>query len=336
MTERFRELHQVGAGYRPGTGHGEQLRDSIAEVLDYYRGLFGLGSAALQREAEHFRALVVAFDPVLAEEIEGIAAGAAQAPWLLYALNARSELLNRLTVAECTALVDTGARILAQNWDWGRTLERHLVLLQIDSPGGLRIATLTEPGMLAKVGLNSAGLGVCLNILRHPSEQPGLPVHVVLRAILTSPDLTAVRQLVADQAVGKASHILVANATGDYLSVEFAGPRHFLLATRDGRLCHSNHYQAAEELNTGLPFYSTRERLARAEAMFLTGDAEPWSVLTDRCDGPLSVCRPYGPSESPGFGEVGTVFSLQMDLAARELRIRRGCDPAAPDYRVAL
>ncbi len=273
--------------------------------------------------------------PLQNAEIEGLAAGAAQPDWLLYALNARSEILNNVKVAECTSLIDTRRRILAQNWDWGRALEERVVLLRVRGENGGDIATLTEAGILGKVGMNSAGLGVCLNILSYPGRLDGLPVHVFLRAVLERDNVTAVRALLAGYGPGKASHLLVADATGDSLSVEFAGKRWFELQPRDGFLCHSNHYLADDALNRGELFYSTRERQHRAEQS-LAGGGETWALLGNRDDGPLSVCRPYAPAETPGFGEVGTVFSLERALAEGELRIRRGCDPAQADYRARV
>ena len=54
------------------------------------------------------------------------------------------------------------------------------------------MTTLTEFGVLAKIGVNDAGLGVMLNMLHHgaddqrPVGEPriGFPVHVLLRTLL--------------------------------------------------------------------------------------------------------------------------------------------------------
>ena len=91
-----------------------------------------------------------------AEEIEGIAQGAAVDPLDIYALNARSEIL-ALPAQECTALCFPDARLLGQNWDWAQDLEELAVLMRIVRSDGHRILMLTEPGMIGKIGMNSAG-----------------------------------------------------------------------------------------------------------------------------------------------------------------------------------
>ncbi|MBK8740163.1 MAG: hypothetical protein IPM02_11800 [Betaproteobacteria bacterium] len=53
---------------------------------------------------------------------------------------------------------------LAQNWDWIGAQLPAVVLLRVTGEDGRYLLTLTEAGMLAKIGMNERGLGVCLNI----------------------------------------------------------------------------------------------------------------------------------------------------------------------------
>ena len=59
--------------------------------------------------------------------------------------------------------------LLAQNWDWHPDLRASTVVWIVEHDDRW-FATLTEAGILAKIGLNSAGLGVCLNILRTTAD----------------------------------------------------------------------------------------------------------------------------------------------------------------------
>jgi isopenicillin-N N-acyltransferase-like protein len=219
---RFREVSLAGNSMERGSAHGEQLRDEIGETLDYYRRLFGLGDAELQQQAREFAGIIEAFNPDYAEEIEAIARAADTQPLYIHALNSRSEIFNNLDVAECTAVMNCADALLAQNWDWSETLESLVVLMSMEGEGGHRIVTLTEPGIIGKIGMNNAGLGVCLNILKTDSKLRGLPVHVLLRAVLDCRSMAEARDLLDSNRVGKASHVLIGAA--DSLSLNSRTP----------------------------------------------------------------------------------------------------------------
>ncbi len=71
-----------------------------------------------------------------------------------------------ISTNECTSLATASSDTvwLAQNWDWCGTQREALCLVDAKTGSGLRYFTVTEAGMLAKIGLNSAGFAVTLNI----------------------------------------------------------------------------------------------------------------------------------------------------------------------------
>lgn len=103
----------------------------------------------------------------------------------LLVLNARSELLSVVRAGRrpggCTVVAEPG--VLGQTWDWFGRQRQAVVVLRVRG-----LLTLTEAGMLAKVGINEHGLAVGLTYLASRSDGvPGagtLPVHAVLRALL--------------------------------------------------------------------------------------------------------------------------------------------------------
>ena len=112
--------------------------------------------------------------------------GARLEPELVAALNGRTELL---ALAECTTVgrcESPEGPWLAQNWDWyADAPERCLVWSA--AVEGARFATMTEAGILAKVGVSTRGIAVALNILYHARDgrgELGVPVHLVLRRLL--------------------------------------------------------------------------------------------------------------------------------------------------------
>ena len=96
------------------------------------------------------------------------------------------------------------APIGAQTWDWHRELAGGWAVLEY--PQARRpFVTLTEAGLLAKIGINSAGVGVLFNILSHRSDtgDGGVPVHAVARRILDSAgDVEAARRDPAQRTAG--------------------------------------------------------------------------------------------------------------------------------------
>lgn len=332
----FPEILLTGDARQRGHDHGEQLRDSIHQVLDYYRTLFRLSDADLRREAAEFGHIIKGFSGEYAEEIESCAAAARLDAVYLYALNSRSEILNNVDVAECTSVMRSGPALLAQNWDWSEALEELVVLMRLQRPDNHSICMLTEPGIIGKIGMNRAGLGVCLNILKTRERLHGLPVHVLLRALLDCRSLAEARELLRLVSVGKASHVLVGDASGAMLGVEFSGSQNLRLEPQDGLLLHTNHYLGAEELNDAEAFPSTHERLQQAGELLDADSSRDGihAMLRDQSRDELSICRAYSESATPGFGRVGTVFTVLMELAEHTMTIQRGPNPDAASWEI--
>ncbi|HEV2887180.1 MAG TPA: C45 family peptidase, partial [Jatrophihabitans sp.] len=131
--------------------------------------------------------------PDLAAELDCYAEASGLPPWRIHAVNARTELLAAAGAAsrgECSAVAGTNSAAVpigAQTWDWHRELAGGWAVLEY--PQASRpFVTLTEAGLLAKIGINGAGVGVLFNILSHRSDtgDGGVPVHAVARRILDS------------------------------------------------------------------------------------------------------------------------------------------------------
>ena len=152
----------------------------IAETARAYDALFAatagravdvgpLGDKALASIRE--------FSAACAAEIEGIAEGAGLPVGQVAALNARTEILATLRVrqrGECSTVVrlgDQGQPPLAlQTWDWHDCFADSWLVWTVEHPDGHVVHTLTEYGVLGKIGVSSAGLGINLNILHHADD----------------------------------------------------------------------------------------------------------------------------------------------------------------------
>lgn len=180
-----------------GEERGERLRDALPGGLDLYIELFrlaGLTEDRVREDALRTADVIDAFRPRLREELDGVAAGAGIAPWQVYALNARTELLAQSeqgrpgecsTIVRCLDPGESGSRTFGvQTWDWHVELAPYWHTHEVRG-GRHDVVGLTEHGILGKVGVNSAGLALHFNILGHRADGVGgVPVHLLAATVL--------------------------------------------------------------------------------------------------------------------------------------------------------
>ncbi len=339
---QFPEITIKGAPYQRGRQHGEQLKTAIAQAIVFYRSIFGLPDAEILHHAIHFQNLIQAFNAEYMDEINGIAEAADIDPLWIVALNARTEILSHKTLFtsnECTSVYFPGQSILGQNWDWGRALEPLTVLMKIAQPSGHTIRMITEPGIIGKIGMNSRGLGVCLNILTLGKKLAGLPVHIVLRALLDCRTLSEAKSLLRDHGSGKASNIIVADANGRGFDIEFCGDRYFLLEPESDYLLHTNHYLGEAINSPNSPDFSSSYARYKQATSVLEGNSERGvssmsDLLSDDSDSKLPIYRDYVVDAS--VHELGTVCSIVMSLAKQKMFIRKGKSPDSRFFEYGL
>lgn len=331
-----------GPAYERGRSHGERARARVERSLANYARLFefcGMPWAEAQRRGAAYREAIGAFDAELLEEIQGIARGAGRREEEILALNVRTEILPPSYLAgadrgECTAIAVSraasaaGGALLAQNWDWVGAQREALIVLRSNH----EYLTLTEAGMLAKIGLNSHGFGVCLNILRSKFDgaQAGVPVHVLLRALLKRASVSEAIAFASTLSFGGSSNVLCADRGGEAASLEFS-PRGLRVVRGDGAtLCHTNHFldpEAAGWQASLADNLSTVPRLERARQHAAAGPKpgidDVKRMLRDETQGLLSICRKPDPS-LPQDARIESVASVIMELG-------RGLMHIAPD-----
>jgi isopenicillin-N N-acyltransferase like protein len=341
--DRFPEIAVRGPSAACGQAHGETLSGPIRETFAFYmERLFAggpLDRAAIEARAHRVAGMVRAMTPTLADEIEGIAAGAGLPAWQIYVLNARTEILNA-RVGECSALYFAQSHVLAQTWDWVEPLEALCAVITHEREDGRRYVSLVEPGMLAKIGMNDAGVGVCLNILFAPHDLSGLPVHVLIAAVLHAPDFAAARAVMEGAGMGKASHLLVADGAGHGVSMEFMGDERHALTPQDGVLLHTNHCLAhgaagrRQDLGHSCARY---DHLAAAVGALSGRDfAAARTILSGGGGGAATLLQPYHEQSLLGNERVGTCATVLMELDERRFHIRRGPGADRPFISVVL
>ena len=299
--------------YERGAAFGRAQATPVANTLALYRRMFAETIGADAREQGER----VSLTPEADEELKGIATGAIVDLNELRAANARTEILAGTARSECSVVGAGG--LLAQNWDWHPDAKHSTVVWIVEHEDGW-FATLTEAGILAKIGLNDAGLGVCLNLLNTPADGglDGTPIHLLLRQVLehTRTVEDAVSHLT--KARTSASSAVTVAQPGDVASVELnpgganvirgqvgAHTNHFLQAP------HAGHDTTPEESPSTLP----RLEVERSQPLL--------DALRNHESHPKGVCRHVDPSE-PWADQTETVASVVMNLAARRFHVAAG------------
>lgn len=324
-----RHLEIGGTPSEIGLAHGQQLAAEIASTIAIYRNSFNLPEDRIVSEAAGFSERIAACAPALGEEIDAIARGANQPAHWIYALNARSELM-AASVGECTAVFFPESGVIGQTWDWMEQLEPLFAVLTIQSDAEHKLITVTEPGIVGKIGLSSAGIGVCLNFMGAAARQTGVPIHIVLREMMAASSLVEARRRMDEIGAGRSGHILVGSADEGGFSQEFIGA----LASRTDidrqPFAHTNHCLQLtvreEEVreNSEARLTTAEELVGRAAAADLDTVKR---ILNDASHPTHPIRRPYRPQSGM---IIGTVCTVAMDLREGRLDVRGGAEAGAP------
>ena len=370
----FPVIDAHGTPRERGRIHGAGARRRVAHSVATYARLFafcGIDWREAQRLGAGYRESIGALGARLLEEIEGIAEGSGRQVNEILALNARTEILppsfpgephprwgeidagNRASGVpdwgECTAIAvprnasSTRGSLLAQNWDWLGAQRGALVMLRVRQSDGPACLTLTEAGMLAKIGFNEHGFGVCLNILRSSSDgqHTGTPVHPLLRALLDCRSVDEAIGFARGLAFGASSNVLCADASGAAANLEFSPAGLQVVLGEGAALCHTNHFLSEEGergQNALAPSLSSVPRLMRARELVdgrsSIGVADLKQVLRDESDGLLSICRRPDPA-LPAEARIESVASVIMELETGKMHVAPGI-PALVDYETVV
>ncbi|UCE50855.1 MAG: hypothetical protein JSV31_16445 [Desulfobacterales bacterium] len=354
MPKFFPILELKGNPYDIGLAHGRALAGAIKANLDLYfamvRELAGLEPNKCLSLAGNFLQVMKEDAAALLEEMEGIAQGADVSLEEIMFLNARSELMSMRPEAsglrgECTAIGlaaerTTGGRpILAQNWDWHEHMLETAAVFMIEPSQRPKALYLAEAGQVAKIGINSCGVAVLLNILfSEETMRSGLPVHVLLRMVLSTENAAEAEALIKNARRAGASHFLIGDDEGRIKGLELAPTEIGEIELENGVVFHTNHYcipELAEKDRGRLLFTDTIARFDRAGA--LLSSRKKWDtrslteLFSNHEDGPLSICR-HRQSSDQEFQRMVTVASCIIDVTERKMLISHG-QPCRASYQ---
>ena len=246
----------------------------------------------------------------------------------------------------CTSLAwlssDAKQSFLAQNWDWQHEQKPNLISLRIrrlasppaeeaDGSGELPvIQMITEAGIIGKIGMNSAGVGVCLNAIRARGvKYDALPCHLALRRCLEASSRDAAVIVLKQNAISSACHILVADAERGGIGLECSALDIEEVKEKKGVVTHTNHYILPHhpDVREQGTLEDSPLRLTRINEIVDTAKKAGerpstqgiYGMLKDQQGYPTGINRYETPDST-----TATLFTIVMDLNKRNAKVTLG------------
>ena len=282
----------------------------------------------MQEVAKQFEPYLQKSWPAYLEEIRGLADGAGVEYETVLALNVRTEIGFGMLNDGCTAFAwkTRSDSFIAQNWDWESQQKGNIVVVKIEQQGKPTIHMMTEAGIIGKIGMNSAGLGVTLNAISARGVSfDKLPCHLALRTALESTSLQEAKMKLNKAGVASACHIQVADAETGSIGFENTAFDQVELEMKGGINTHSNHLTVARvDIEDKGMLRDSPFRLERARELLEGLGSEPTvdqlkDVLKDEKNAPCAINR--SPTEK---STIETLFSIVMDLQKRYASVKMG------------
>lgn len=326
--------------YDRGRTRGRHLADAIAGTLDMYQRLFatlGLGEPAVRTHATRLIDAVGDWHRDTVTELVGVADGSGLELWQVMALNGRTEILAEAGAAapECSTLVADSERtslspLGIQTWDWHTELGGYWHTQSV-TDGDQGYVGVTESGILAKIGINGAGLGLFFNILAHRLDgAEAVPIHLLAARVLAGARSVAeaIEVIRATPLASSGALTLVDPESAACVEISPLGVT--VLGPTAGHVAHTNHFLAtANRLGARAASYDedSRLRLALIDArMAGADDVLDAAALTDLLrSGPGDPQLCCTPAPGAAFGNRWrTLATVILDPRRRIAAVRSG------------
>lgn len=344
------EITASGTAYEIGFTHGSQIPRRIRVAIENYKALFLETAEAdwpeSKRRAATYLPALEKNEPDLVEEMKGIADGAGEGVDFLdiLALNLRSEISLTNYSDGCTSIVtqnaDTSEVYAAQNWDWVGEAGRSTVFFDIKKTGKPRIRMMGEAGILAKFGLNEAGVGLCMNAIRCGTvAKDHLPVHLAMRRILECQSFDEAFAMLSKKGIASCANLLMADKSGKIATIECTPKGLAPIYPDEGAWTtfHTNHLWSPN-VPAGIkdhPSANSFSRLERIRTLSKGQRANAAKIrewLSDEVGTPVSICRSTPPG-TKGIERMETLATVIIDLKEMKAEVSFGKPSLSPPVR---
>ena len=348
MSTRYREIEVGGPPRELGRQLGEAAREEVrgfaAIALERVNKTVKISRENALDIGHKSEAYVAAYAPDMLAELRGISESSGVNFDDLMLLQIRNQLRPKED-AGCTSFAVApqrnaeGRAIVGQNWDNDPALDPFTIVLTRRPENKPALMNITQAGLIAYIGLNDAGIGICMNTLPAPSRLLGVPHYFTVREIYEKTTLDD-----AIQAVRRAERAIPANiilATPEGLADLEVTIDDVHVLRDDELVVHTNHclHPDLVPINQDFPdLIESTPRKHRIEKLLgpvskmgaSHSDAVPrplsieqlQAALSDHDNYPYSICRHA--NEHPETGFWVSVFSVVVEADQGRMHISRG------------
>ncbi len=330
-------LELSGTPRNRGEVHGEQFRDKIASL--YGGWAYGVEKTTGKTVAEVSEDFVLntriaqamqTWAPGLYAELQGMAS-AANLPFNgFFMFNSTDENewflkyrgydLDLPEARGCSSVSVAGdTRYAGQNMDIPGATEGFQVLLHIKHENSdLESYVVSLTGMLALMGLNNTPLGVVNNSLRQLNSRiDGLPVNVMVRALLEQNSLNEAINFIRSAPHASGQNYILASDTGAAM-FECSANGATYIPEKDGRLFHTNHPLNSPDVNEDNRFNingSSSDTVVRLKDLEATMTHEGFDAVAEALrshrDPSNPVCR-HLTNRKTNYSAASVVYELKQ------------------------
>lgn len=347
-----------GKPFECGQQHGAQAGKLVRQNVDLYfrlwKEMLGMDRPEILDKCRQFVPPIGEYDADILEELQGLASGSDLSLEEVIALNVRYELIWGVRVARqmvhggCTSIAALpevtrdGHTLIGQNWDMAPVHFAQGIILTIEQTGKPKIVLSTEAGIIGMKGMNSAGLGVCVNCLVSSQDrfEPSTPFLLLLRGALNAENFTRSMKAVLGTRTAVSGNILIACREGEAIDLEVTPEEVGTVHPEGGLLTHSNHFLAFTNRADFKDLFkryapSTLFRHHRARRLLEADRGEIdiddfRRVFSDHVSYPDSICWHINPSDNE-LSRIKTISSVIMDLEEAAIYVTEG-NPCQHEY----
>lgn len=344
------EVVASGSPYEIGFTHGSEIPNRIRTCIKNYKALFIETAQSDWPEsisrASAFLPALEQNEPDLVEEMKGIAAGAGEGVEFLdiLALNLRSEIALTNYTDGCTSIATYNASrsevFVGQNWDWVGEASTSTAFFDINKTGMPRIRMFGEAGILAKFGVNEAGVGICMNAIRCGTVAKNqLPIHIAMRRVLECKSFDEAMEMLTRKGLASCANFVIGDSTGKIATVECTPKGLAPIYPENGEWTtwHTNHLWSPN-IPAGIkdhPSKNSFSRLERIKLLTKGQEATPEMIrswFSDEEGTPVSICRST-PSKAVGMERMETLATVIFHLSKRRIELSLGKPCLNPPVR---